>query len=274
VIEETRSAEAARHDYVAREITVGMLVDPTLCTGCMACEVACTEWNGLPRKGAAAPVALGNSHWRGVTFVPGEHRPSVPIPAPAAQEDRGPGLFFPDSCRHCGVAACLEACPTRAIERTAVGSVRVLDDLCNGCGYCVVACPFGVVDLRGKGQPGAGGAFLCTFCDDRLAEGLVPACVKVCPSEAIRFGPLHDLRPAAERRAGELRETGIPARLYDPLDSSVGGVHALFLYIGEPEDWGCPSAPEAPGDHLDTAWFSALLAALGAVILTLVAFGL
>src|SRR5207247_1717729 len=117
-------------------------------------------------------------------------------------------VFLSDVCKHCEEAGCLEACPTGAIVRTEVGSVLVQNDVCNGCGYCVVSCPFGVIDRRPEPLPDAGGAFKCTFCYDRQKSGLVPACAKVCPTESIVFGRLDDLRARGAERVQLLQKRG------------------------------------------------------------------
>src|SRR5439155_1605057 len=124
-------------------------------------------------------------------------------------------------------------------DNVEVGSVLVQDDVCNGCGYCVVSCPFGVINRRPEPLPNAGGAFKCTFCYDRQKSGLVPACAKVCPTESIVFGRLDDLRARASERVEELKQNGYAdAQLYDPLETSVRGIDAFFLIIGEPEAYG------------------------------------
>ena len=119
-------------------------------------------------------------------------------------EDPFRWIFLSDVCKHCEEAGCLEACPTGSIVRTEVGSVLVQDDVCNGCGYCVVSCPFGVIDRRPAPLPDAGGAFKCTFCYDRQKSGLMPACAKVCPTESIVFGRLDDLRARGADRVKTL----------------------------------------------------------------------
>lgn len=303
------SPNQARHDHVARGRTVGFFTDPTVCIGCKACEVACKEWNLVPDDGFVwrghsydHTGALGASTWRHVKFVeqdralgrqvagpmglrpsgrtgadgpPGVDPEAPPGLDPDAFEDPFRWIFLSDVCKHCEHAGCLEACPTGAIIRTEVGSVLVQDDVCNGCGYCVVGCPFGVIDRRPEPLPGAGGAFKCTFCYDRQAAGLVPACAKACPTESIQFGPLDELRERAAIRVEELRERGYEdVRIYDPADTSVGGLHAFFLLLGEPEAYGLPPSPEVPTVHLRPAWTSALLTAAGAVAVALAAFGL
>jgi formate dehydrogenase iron-sulfur subunit len=270
-------------------VTVGFFTDPTLCIGCKACEVACKEWNQVPADGFDwrglsydHTGELGHSTWRHGKFVEQDRRLGAQVAGPMGLdgdggEDPFRWIFLSDVCKHCDVAGCLEACPTGAIVRTDVGSVLVQDDVCNGCGYCVVACPFGVVDRRpsenGGEACGGGGAFKCTFCHDRQASGLVPACAKVCPTESIRFGPLEELRALAAERVHELHGSGIDdARLYDARDSSVGGLHAFFLIPGEPEAFGLPAHPIVPTVHLRPAWTSALATSAAAVAAVIVAF--
>ena len=176
-------------------------------------------------------------------------------------------------CKHCEVAGCLEACPTGAIVRTPTGTVFVQDDVCNGCGYCVVACPFGVIDRRQEPRPGAGGAFKCTLCYDRQVSGLVPACAKACPTESIQFGPLAELRKRAEGRVALLRERGhAGVAVYDPTHTSVGGTHAIFLVPGDPDAFGLPPTPESPTVYLRSSWTSALLTSAALIYAALAAF--
>jgi formate dehydrogenase iron-sulfur subunit len=117
------------------------------------------------------------------------------IAAVAAPEFRW--LMSSDVCKHCTHAACLDVCPTGSLFRTEFGTVVVQQDVCNGCGYCVPACPYGVIDIR----PGDGRAWKCTLCYDRLSVGQEPACAKSCPTDSIQFGDLAELRQRAERRA-------------------------------------------------------------------------
>jgi formate dehydrogenase iron-sulfur subunit len=184
-------------------------------------------------------------------------------------------IFLSDVCKHCENAGCLEACPTGSIVRTEIGSVLVQNDVCNGCGYCVVACPFGVIDRRPAPLPDAGGAFKCTFCYDRQKSGLTPACAKVCPTESIVFGRLDDLRVRGTRRVQTLQESGYgDARLYDPKETSVGGIHAFFLLLGEPEAYGLPPKPQVPTIHLKSSWSAALATAIGAIATVALVFAL
>ena len=216
-----------RSSFIAHRSVTGFFTDSTLCIGCKACEVACKEWNDVPHDGFKwsgnsydNTLALGHSTWRHVKFV--ERTPEVGRGGNAPE--RMAWEFSSDVCKHCENAGCLEACPTGSIIRTEFGGVYVQPDICNGCGYCVVSCPFGVIDRRQDD----GRAFKCTFCYDRQKAGLEPACAKACPTESIQFGDLDELRQRAEERLRVLHARGVDdAVVYDPRESSVGGTHAV-----------------------------------------------
>ncbi|HUZ27397.1 MAG TPA: 4Fe-4S dicluster domain-containing protein [Streptosporangiaceae bacterium] len=168
-------------------------------------------------------------------------------------------LMSSDVCKHCTHAACLDVCPTGALVRTEFGTVIVQPDVCNGCAYCVSACPFGVIDRR----EGDGRAWKCTMCYDRLRGGLEPACAKACPTDSIQFGPLDELRAIAQTRLAELHEAGTTeARLYgaDP-DDGIGGAGAFFLLLDEPEVYGLPPDPVVTTRDLPAMWRRAGVAA-------------
>lgn len=244
--------------------TTAFLTDSTLCIGCKACEVACKEWNDVPADGFGwsghsydNTMALGHSTWRHVKFVEQQALGAGPsaLGNPTWQ-------FSSDVCKHCEHAGCLEGCPTGAIVRTEFGGVFVQEDVCNGCGYCVVTCPFGVIDRR----PGDGRAFKCTFCYDRQKAGLKPACATACPTESILFGTLAEMQAKAAARVDTLHSRGVAdAVLYDAADSSVGGIHALFVLRGDPEDFNLPANPVVPTVHLRAGWTSAAIASAGMI---------
>jgi formate dehydrogenase iron-sulfur subunit len=150
-------------------------------------------------------------------------------------------------------------CPTGALFRTEYGTVVVQEDVCNGCGYCVPACPFGVLDKREED----GRVWKCTLCYDRLKDGLEPACAKACPTDSIQFGELTDLRTRAEQRLEQLKEAGQQkAQLYlaDENDG-VGGAGAFFLLLDDPEVYGLPPDPVDTRRDLGSIWAAAGAAA-------------
>src|SRR5437763_3524882 len=241
--------------------TTAFLTDSTLCIGCKACEVACKEWNNVAEDGLNwsgfsydNTGAVGAQTWRHVKFVEQSPEPGFGGNAP----ELNTWAFSSDVCKHCENAGCLEACPTGAIVRTEFGGVFVQPDVCNGCSYCVVACPFGVVAKNSED----GRAFKCTFCYDRQKVGLKPACATACPTESIKFGEINELRTTAHARAKQLRERGMEdASIYDPQDSSVGGTHSIFILRGDPRTYNLPPQPRVPGDYMKAGWTSAAVAA-------------
>ncbi|MGI5150824.1 4Fe-4S dicluster domain-containing protein [Plantactinospora sp. CA-294935] len=169
-------------------------------------------------------------------------------------------LMMSDVCKHCTHAACLDVCPTGSLFRTEFGTVVVQQDICNGCGYCIPACPYGVIDQR----KGDGRAWKCTLCYDRIGAGRTPACAQACPTESIQYGELDELRERARARVERLHADGVPeARLYghDP-DDGVGGDGAFFLLLDEPEVYGLPPDPVVTTRDLPRMWRRAGLAAL------------
>ena len=250
----------------------GFFTDSTLCIGCKACEVACKEWNGVPDDGFRwsgksydNTLALGHSTWRHVKFV--EEEPAVGRGGNVS--DAMTWEFSSDVCKHCEHAGCLEACPTGSIIRTEFGGVYVQPDICNGCGYCVVTCPFGVIDRR----PDDGRAFKCTFCYDRQKAGLQPACATACPTGSILFGDLATLERVADERIARLHSYGMTdARIWNPKETSVGGTHAFFLVRGDARNYNLPEKPEVPTVLLKKAWSAAAVGAAAIAIASLLAF--
>ncbi|GIF06866.1 4Fe-4S dicluster domain-containing protein [Actinoplanes siamensis] len=179
-------------------------------------------------------------------------------------------LMMSNVCKHCTHAGCLDVCPTGALFRTEYGTVVVQEDICNGCGYCIPACPYGVIDQRKDD----GRAWKCTMCYDRIGDGLTPACAKACPTQSIQYGELEELRGRARHRVEKLHEQGVTeARLYghDPEDG-VGGDGAFFLLLDEPEVYGLPPDPIVPTRDLPKMWKRAGLAGLAMAAAVVVSF--
>ena len=247
----------------AQGVRFGFFTDTSVCIGCKACEVACKEWNGVPDNPVDFSglsydntLDLGANAWRHVAFI------EQPAPAGSGQDLQW--LMSSDVCKHCTSAACLEVCPTGAIFSTEFATVVIQDDICNGCGYCVTACPYGVIERR----EADGGAWKCTLCYDRLKGGKQPACAQACPTDSIQFGPLDELRARAADRFEQVVAAGHDnAQLYGHDQSDgVGGNGAFFLLLDDPEVYGLPPAPVTPTRNLAATWRSAGMAAVAVVV--------
>jgi formate dehydrogenase iron-sulfur subunit len=236
---------------------MGFFTDTTVCIGCKACEVACKQWNALPADGMRwsgksydNTVHLSATTWRHVSFTEIE-RPDGAIS----------WLFNSDVCKHCTAAPCQEACPTGALIYNEFGDVYLQQDVCNGCGYCVVACPFGVLDRSGDD----GTAHKCTLCYDRQKDGLEPACAKTCPTDAIQFGPISELRQRAEERLSVLHRQGNDgAYLYGADDAGeYSALNAFFLLTEEPAAYNLPPAPRRPAARMMRRYFWSAVVGIG-----------
>jgi formate dehydrogenase iron-sulfur subunit len=268
---------------------VAFYTDTTVCIGCKACQVACHQWNDLPAGAGAPPDSpQGLRHPNHSYRSPeGKERISLPLLSGDSYDntrslsdvnwrhvkfieqfspDRSEAawLMMSDVCKHCVHAPCLEVCPTGAIIRTEFDTVYIQEPACNGCRDCVSACPFGVIHM----SPSKGIAQKCTFCYDRLQQGLPPACAQACPTQSIRFGPRDVMVKEAQARVAQLHRQGeTDARLYGADGAILGGLNAFYLLVDEPEVYGLPSDPKVPSraDVGSTFWsiFTGLLLTLG-----------
>jgi formate dehydrogenase iron-sulfur subunit len=265
-----------------RKPAMGFYTDTTVCIGCKACEVACKQWNQIPADGFAFTGdsydntgELSASSWRHVKFI--EQFADVLTPLPSADGRISLDVLTPepplanrwlmmsDVCKHCVAAPCQQACPTGAIIHNEFANVYIQPDICNGCTYCVAACPFGVITRSTI----SGHARKCTLCYDRQKDGLVPACAKACPTASIQFGPIDELQQRARRRVEELHHRGVTgAHLFgsEPTETYTG-LNSFYLLIDRPEIYGLPSNPFNPwihmrGDYLRTALLAAVTLAV------------
>ncbi len=295
-----REYHESQFDYLVpneSELTAGVVVEPgksygfftdtTVCIGCKACEVACKEWNNLPADNVGLTGqsydntgALSANTWRHVNFIEqpshshgkaggcggGGVRDNIQKPFQSGW------LMMSDVCKHCHNPPCMEACPTGALFKTEFDTVVVQQDICNGCGYCVPACPFGVVDVSlidGK-------AHKCTLCYDRLKASLEPACAKSCPTDSIQFGEIGELQARARARVEKLHSIGVDtAYLYGAPDSpgatgDLGYLNAFFLLTDRPEAYNLPAAPTRASNRVWPA-FQAGLSTVAALAVAAVA---
>ncbi|MFN8471174.1 MAG: 4Fe-4S dicluster domain-containing protein [Anaerolineae bacterium] len=274
---------------------LGFFTDTSVCIGCKACQVACKQWNLLPALDTGLSgqsydntLTLSAEEWRHVKFIELFEEAGLPPPPikPAAAIDgfdimallaepkAGQWLMMSDSCKHCVVAPCHLACPTGAIVHTEFANVFIQPDICNGCASCVAACPFGVI-TRSQSD---GHSYKCTMCYDRLRDGLQPACARACPTWAINFGPIEDMRALARHRLEALHERGVEqATIYgDAPTGHYSALHNFYLLLAEPTTYGLPSPPVNPQIHLRGDYLRAavgVIAALIAVTLVLLMLG-
>jgi formate dehydrogenase iron-sulfur subunit len=265
----------------------GFYTDTTVCIGCKACEVACKQWNQLPADGFNW---IGNSYdntgelsatsWRHVKFIeqftPAAHRNgeapngriALDLVSGAPPENRW--LMMSDVCKHCVAAPCQQACPTGALIHNEFENVYIQPDICNGCAYCIAACPFGVITRASFD----GHAHKCTLCYDRQRDGLVPACAKACPTESIQFGPVDELLEKAQKRVEDLRRRGVAtAYLYgDQPTDSYSSLHAFYLLVDRPSVYGLPDKPFNPWLNMRGDYVRSLVGALIAIAALFAAF--
>lgn len=222
-----------------------ILFDSAKCMACRACQVACKQWWELPAVSTANsgtyenPPHLEAETWNRIRF--NENR----------QNGTVSWIFTRRACMHCTKAVCVWVCPTYARTYDSLGYVTIDPERCIGCGRCVAYCPFQVPRLGRHnvsarivvelGTPRVV-AYKCAFCKDRVKEGLVPACVKTCPPEALRFGEHANLVERGQARVDALKATYPNVRLYG--EKELGGLHVLYILTDAPSIHGLPEKPQ------------------------------
>lgn len=234
----------------AAEDARGVLVDTTKCVGCRACEAACSEANALPAPVEAETVFNARRTTDEQTFTV-VNRYSV-----RHQEER----YIKTQCMHCVDAACASACPARALEKTPGGPVTYNGSRCLGCRYCMLSCPFSIPKFEYDDPTPY--VRKCSFCSERQAQGLAPACTEVCPSGALTFGKRSELLEEAKTRIYQ-NPTQYLHHVYG--EHEAGGTSWLYLSDVPLDKLGLPAGVE------DKPYPELASTALGAVpmILTL-----
>ena len=163
----------------------GVLVDTTKCIGCRSCEVACAESHGFE------PPDILNDSGHDKIRSTSEKQYTV---VNKYETDKGE-VYVKKQCMHCWQPACASACLTNAMEKTHEGPIIWNEDKCMGCRFCMVSCPFDIPKFEyNEWNPKIQ---KCDMCWDRLEKGEKPACVSICPTDAITFGMKRELMEIA-----------------------------------------------------------------------------
>jgi formate dehydrogenase iron-sulfur subunit len=204
-----------------------LLISPELCIGCRACQVACKSWNQLPaekttNKGTYEnPSDLTPTLYNRIRYV------EVP-----SQENPVRWLFVSQRCMHCDDAGCMKICPAPgALYKTPEGIVSFNQEKCIGCKLCIAGCPFDVPRYNQKEKIAK-----CNLCEDRVREGIPPACAKTCPTGSITYGD-RDALIASSKKAGF-------EKLYGQMD--LGGLGVLYAFKETPRLYGLNENPRIP----------------------------
>jgi formate dehydrogenase iron-sulfur subunit len=222
---------AAASEEVDPENGAAILFDATLCVGCKSCEAACKEWNDLLEEPEPVSDMTANT-W---TLI-------------KRYENEEIELYRKYQCMHCLEPGCVSVCTVGALQKTPEGPVVYDGTKCIGCRYCQYACPFGVP--RFEWEKALGLIRKCTFCADRLANGLEPACVSVCPVGALSFGTRKEMLEAAHARIEEHPHQYID-HVYGEFEA--GGTSVLYISSIPFEELGFPALGDEPIAHASTA---------------------
>jgi formate dehydrogenase iron-sulfur subunit len=216
-------------------MSYAVLVDLTRCIGCRSCQVACKAWNDKQAEETSClgrydnPPTLSADTWTVVRFTEVE------------DNGRFHWVFNKIQCMHCLDPACVSVCTVGALQKTEAGPVTYDQDRCIGCRYCQYGCPFGVPKFEWGERLGL--ISKCNFCEDRLAVGMEPACVKACPADALVFGERDDLLTE-----GRARIAARPQKYVNYVygEKEVGGTSYLYLSPVPFEKLGFPALDMHP----------------------------
>jgi formate dehydrogenase iron-sulfur subunit len=235
-----------------------VLVDLTRCIGCRACQVACKEWNERAARKTTFngdftnPVKLSSDCYTNIHFIETE------------KSGRPAWNFVKNQCFHCKNPACAAACPVGALQKSSSGAVVYNFDKCIGCRYCMVACPFDIPkyewdSIRPWVQK-------CSFCSERIADGLLPACIKTCPTQTMFYDQYDKVVAEARKRIDSKPDTYVN-HIYGL--NEAGGTNWMYLSDVPFTDLGFKD--NIPKESLpDLTW--AVLSSIPAKVACVVAF--
>jgi len=241
---------AASREFGGWPKSYGMLTDLTACVGCRSCEEACNKANGMPapEKPFSDDSVFKESRWPSSEALTVVNRFNN-------EKDPSRPFFRKIQCNHCLEPACASACPIHAYTKTPQGSVIYNEDLCFGCRYCVVACPFNIPGYSYE-NPLEPKIVKCTMCYGRITKGHIPACADACPAGAITFGRRDDLIKIARKRISDNPDKYID-HIYG--EREVGGTSWMYLSGVSFERLGFPvNLPQKPLVELTEGYLSSV----------------
>lgn len=199
----------------------GLLLDTTLCVGCRSCEVACKKVNDLP----PFPGEVIGDHSVFETTRRTTDTALTVVNRYRKARDGHPPVYRKHQCMHCNEPCCAAVCPVHAFSKTPEGPVLYDPEVCMGCRYCVMACPYYALAYE-YDEPLTPRVMRCTMCYPRIKEGLNPVCADACPVGAITFGERDQLLAVARDRIRKF-----PDRYIDHVygENEFGGTSWLIL---------------------------------------------
>ena len=239
-----------------------ILLDMEKCIACRACQVACKQWNELPGEkttffaaagGYQNPIGLSPSTYNLIKFYEVE------------EQNKLRWLFRSHRCMQCVDPACVKACPVTPVKAMtrdeSTGAIHVNRELCIGCGACREYCPFTIPVIDTQAEKST----KCTFCFDRLGNGLMPACAKACPTNCLVFGDRDQILEMAHQAEERLKMKGRHPVIYGEKELSTG-TKKIFV-LPEALDY-YPDLPKNPKVSEDLGLFHQLLKPFGTLTLT------
>lgn len=204
-----------------------ILVTPELCIGCRGCQTACKSWNQLP-----GIKTKNNGTFQNPPDLESQAFNIISYSEVPGQQNAVRWLFVSRRCMHCEDAGCMKICPAPgALYRTKEGAVAFDRDKCIACKLCVNACPFDVPRYDAEGK-----VTKCHLCFDRIGAGMEPACVKTCPTGALKYGDREQLISTAKREGF--------GTVYGEKD--LDGLGSIYAFKDEPKLYGMKENPAIP----------------------------